>query len=145
MVDEGGAHLVAAPFDLAAEKFAPGGADDEAMILSNNHVLADENRGRQGDRILQPGRLDGGRPPRDVAARLSRFVRLKQRGNTVDAAVAEVQGGIEYFYDWIEGLGAITGVRVDALDDGAGEDRCVPEPTGCLNTFGLNTSRSVVV
>ena len=32
----------------------------EVFILSNNHVLADTDQGRQGDPILQPGPSDGG-------------------------------------------------------------------------------------
>lgn len=43
------------------------------LILSNNHVLADSNRGRAGDAILQPGPADGGTPA-DALARLDRFV-----------------------------------------------------------------------
>jgi hypothetical protein len=45
-------------------------------VLSNNHVLADENRGKRGDRILQPGTFDSGRS-RDRIGELGRFVRLK--------------------------------------------------------------------
>ena len=33
------------------------------LMVSNNHVLADENRGRFGDPIIQPGRADGGANP----------------------------------------------------------------------------------
>ncbi|HID88817.1 MAG TPA: hypothetical protein EYP52_03805 [Anaerolineae bacterium] len=33
---------------------------EEIFLLSNNHVLADLNRGRPGDPILQPGTADGG-------------------------------------------------------------------------------------
>ena len=32
----------------------------DLMILSNNHVLADTNRGSRGDPIIQPARFDGG-------------------------------------------------------------------------------------
>jgi hypothetical protein len=32
----------------------------QVMILSNNHVLANSNEGKQGDAILQPGAYDGG-------------------------------------------------------------------------------------
>ena len=32
----------------------------ELFILSNNHVLADTNRGKSTDRIIQPGKHDGG-------------------------------------------------------------------------------------
>ena len=64
-------------------------------ILSNNHVLANSNNARIGDPILQPGPYDGGSLPRDIIARLSRFItiRFKAPGyapiNYVDAAIAE--------------------------------------------------------
>jgi len=32
----------------------------DVFILSNNHVLADSNNGKQGDAIWQPGKYDGG-------------------------------------------------------------------------------------
>lgn len=44
------------------------------FILSNNHVLADTNRGQPGDPILQPGPYDGGRLPDDAIAVLEAFV-----------------------------------------------------------------------
>jgi hypothetical protein len=59
------------------------------MILSNNHVLANSNSARFGDSIIQPGRHDGGRSPRDRIAILERFVPLQfgpGRVNYVDAA-----------------------------------------------------------
>lgn len=69
-------------------------------ILSNNHVLANCNDARIGDPILQPGPYDGGAIPRDVIARLSRFVPIKWKTptsapcNYVDAAIAQGE-----FYD----------------------------------------------
>ncbi len=45
----------------------------EAVILSNNHVLANSNAAEKGDAILQPGPYDGGRP-QDAIARLADFV-----------------------------------------------------------------------
>ncbi len=66
-------------------------------IVSNNHVLADENRAARGDPILQPAAADGGRRKRDVVARLDRFVKLRRRGsNTVDAALAVLEAGLSY-------------------------------------------------
>jgi hypothetical protein len=44
--------------------------------LSNNHVLADENRVTTGAGVVQPGTLDGGRNA-DRVARLTRYVPLK--------------------------------------------------------------------
>src|SRR3989449_10313618 len=43
------------------------------VILSNNHVLANQNAGRVGDPILQPGPADGGRLQATIA-RLLDFV-----------------------------------------------------------------------
>lgn len=73
------------------------GIPDKFYILSNNHVLADENRASIGDPILQPGPLDGGKFPKDQIAVLSRFVPitfyppvpLNEQNNLVDAAIAE--------------------------------------------------------
>lgn len=53
----------------------------ERFILSNNHVLANSSNGKDGrasagDPILQPGSYDGGKPDRDVIARLERFIPL---------------------------------------------------------------------
>lgn len=49
----------------------------ERVILSNNHVLANENAAAVGDPILQPGPVDGGRLPNDAIAALLAFVPLK--------------------------------------------------------------------
>ncbi|MEX0788323.1 MAG: hypothetical protein WD906_01875 [Anaerolineales bacterium] len=43
------------------------------LILSNNHVLANNNAASPGDAILQPGAIDGGRDPLDRIAQLERF------------------------------------------------------------------------
>lgn len=60
-------------------------------ILSNNHVLADENRLPIGSAIYQPGPLDGANPAKDELARLERFVPLDvAEPNRVDAAFARV-------------------------------------------------------
>lgn len=90
----------------------------QAMILSNNHVLANENKARRGERILQPGHADGGRQPRDVVGRLGKFVRLKRRGNAVDAATATLEEGIAYDSATLQGLGKISGLRHDPLEAG---------------------------
>lgn len=58
-------------------------------IISNNHVLANENRGVRGDAILQPGSYDGGSPA-DKIAELDDFIRIDFYGiNRVDAAIAK--------------------------------------------------------
>jgi len=56
--------------------FAEDKKDGEVVIVSNNHVLANENKAKNGDSILQPGPYDGG-TSNDVIAKLKRFVPLK--------------------------------------------------------------------
>ncbi len=60
------------------------------FILSNNHVLANENALPLGSPIFQPGLLDGGVAPADRIARLTRFVKIRTlpADNQVDAAIA---------------------------------------------------------
>lgn len=60
------------------------------FILSNNHVLANENALPLKSPIFQPGLLDGGVAPADRIARLERFVRIRKlpADNHVDAAIA---------------------------------------------------------
>ncbi len=37
--------------------------DGQLVLLSNNHVIANENQSRRGDHIYQPGVFDGGKAP----------------------------------------------------------------------------------
>ena len=62
----------------------------DLFVLSNNHVLANENALPIGSPIFQPGLLDGGSPTSDRIARLRRFVRIRRLpvNNRVDAAIA---------------------------------------------------------
>lgn len=52
----------------------------ERLILSNNHVLANENDAETGDAILQPGPADGGGVAQDTLATLLRFIPLHYEG-----------------------------------------------------------------
>lgn len=71
-------------------------AGGPTYVLSNNHVLANENAAKTGDAILQPGPYDHG-VAADQMATLSSFVRLRVRGaNTVDAAIARLSAGISF-------------------------------------------------
>jgi len=70
--------------------------DDETLyILSNSHVLADEGTGAVGDRVIQPGKYDGGAAPGDVIAELSQWIPFQFTStgypNTVDASIAKVK------------------------------------------------------
>jgi hypothetical protein len=60
----------------------------DALLLSNNHVLADSNRGQPGDAILQPGTADGGSEPDDVIAVLERFGEIQFTRQPATCALA---------------------------------------------------------
>jgi len=48
----------------------------KTLMLSNNHVFADENAAALDDAILQPGPYDGGSNPADKVATLERYMRI---------------------------------------------------------------------
>lgn len=74
--------------------------DGDPVILSNNHVLACENKAKIGDPIYQPGPFDAGSanlnftgwndPISDLPyiATLKRFVSMTKEGNVTDSAIA---------------------------------------------------------
>jgi hypothetical protein len=64
-------------------------------VLSNNHVLANEDLAKTGDRVLQRAAYDGGRQPSERIARVRFWIKLKKTGtNFADAAIAELDKGI---------------------------------------------------
>ena len=67
----------------------------ERLILSNNHVLANNNQAQIGDAILQPGRADGGKVTADTFASLLRFepIRFTESAATCDVATTFAQFG----------------------------------------------------
>jgi hypothetical protein len=75
--------------------------DGSVRILSNNHVLADENQGVEGDDIVQPGTIDGGVMPGDRVGSLDRFIDLQTgaAANLVDCALAAIDDGVETVTD----------------------------------------------
>jgi hypothetical protein len=62
--------------------------DGEPFILSNNHVLADMNDGKQGDAILQPGAADNGTID-DCVATLADYVPIDFGTSPPECSVAE--------------------------------------------------------
>jgi endonuclease G len=74
------------------------------MILSNWHVLVGDWAGRPGQRIYQPGRLDGGTAA-DTVATLTRDAMAE----SLDAAVATLTGARELVNDQLD-LGPVGGV-----------------------------------
>jgi hypothetical protein len=96
----------------------------KTCILSNNHVLANENSAQSGDAVLQRGRFDGGRAPAERVAELESFVGLRTTGaNLVDAAVAEVEDGVDFDRTLLRDLlnpgnGKLSGLGPATLDEG---------------------------
>jgi hypothetical protein len=62
---------------------------NDVFALSNNHVYADENQASIGDKVLQPGPIDGGINPGDAIGTLFDFEPINFGGNNIiDAAIA---------------------------------------------------------
>jgi hypothetical protein len=83
---------------------------DGVRLLSNNHVLADEDRARQGDPIVQPARYDGGTAPGDAIGHLDEVEPLALgQPNAMDAATARLVEGVD-FDPSVPGIGSLAGV-----------------------------------
>lgn len=88
-------------------------------ILSNNHVLANENRGRKGDAVLQAGPFDGGKKGKDTVGVLDKYVRLDRAGtNLVDAALATVLDNVNFDGMTLRGIGDLNGLGGSVVDVG---------------------------
>ena len=76
--------------------------DGDHVLLTNNHVAANENDAQEGDPIFQPGIMDAGgieknwkgwQEPVDklpYMATLKKFMHLNKSGNTHDSAIATI-------------------------------------------------------
>jgi hypothetical protein len=99
--------------------FVRSGSSSALYILSNNHVLADENRYPKGGHIVQPGTLDGGSPTADRVAKLTRFVRLEtEKVNFVDCAIAKLNSGVQADVHKLRGIGTLAGQHSGDLQVG---------------------------
>ncbi len=92
------------------------GDEDGVYILSNNHVLADCDRGNIGDLILEPGPDDGGKFD-DPIAELSDFEPI-MHGNiaTIDAAIAKLLNPDSVTRD-IAGIGNVQSPTMQAAEN----------------------------
>lgn len=79
--------------------------DNHPVVLSNNHVYANENKASAGDLIYQPGPYDSGKTNLDMVgwnnptsspyfATLKDFVAMNPQGNTQDSAIAKIHDSI---------------------------------------------------
>jgi len=86
------------------------------VILSNDHVLANENNAKAGDPILQAGSYDGGKRPKDVIAKLTNWVKLVlNRPSLLNAAIAAVEKSVAIEPSDYKGIGTLKGVHHDTL------------------------------
>jgi S1-C subfamily serine protease len=98
--------------------------DGRTFILSNNHVLANEDLAKANDPILQRASLDGGRHPTDRVGDLQRWVRLRSQGsNLVDAALASIAPHVEFDPYLLQGIfkgknARLAGLGPAVLEDG---------------------------
>jgi hypothetical protein len=87
-------------------------------LLSNNHVLADEDRGKKGDAILQPGAYDGGRNPGDRIGTLDAAVKLKKTGvNVVDCALAALAPKVTFRAATLTGVGTLSAAAAPPVEE----------------------------
>ena len=116
-------------------------------LLTNNHVIADENRNAIGSPIAQPGTLDGGHFPNDTIAALGKMVKLKATGiNFVDAAIGDIYEGVDIDTRTIGNLGDLSGQEgdIDALPANATlhrVGRTTGQRKGRLRAFELDNVR----
>jgi hypothetical protein len=76
---------------LGCQVLRSGSCHTDYFVLSNNHVLANQNLALIYDPIIQPGAYDGGIVPRDTVAQLQDFepiVMSATASNIMDAAIA---------------------------------------------------------
>ncbi|MGJ5819944.1 hypothetical protein [Paludibaculum fermentans] len=112
--------------------------DSDILILSNNHVLADENRGKGDDPIVQPCIADGGLVAEDVVAKLHHSTPLTPRKvNLFDCALAKLADGIPFDPRDLAKLGKLRGTRQEPPEIGASVGK-VGRTTG--STRGIITA-----
>jgi hypothetical protein len=110
-------------------------------ILSNNHVLARQDRAAVGEDISQPGLIDNGCRP---ATRVADFTKAVTLGNNVDCAVAALRAGRMDSTGFIEGYGGPPSSTIAAPSVGmavAKSGRTTGHTTGTIGS--INTSVNV--
>lgn len=120
-------------------------AASKRFILSNNHVLANENQLPLGSQIFQPGLLDGGNPAADQVARLSKFVPISPTThNLVDCAIAELTNAALADAVFLPKVGALSKVAPIAATPGMGVEK-VGRTTGYTqgNVFDVQATIKV--
>ena len=114
------------------------------FILSNNHVLANVNKAKRGQLIVQPGLVDTEcqKIASDAVATFSRTVKIKfgKARNTIDAAIAAVLPG-DVSADILNIGGIASAVATPGVGMAVkkmGRSTCLT--TGTISAVGVNTS-----
>ncbi len=114
----------------------------EILVLSNNHVLANENAAIAGDAILQPGTLVGGNLARSTIGKLKRFVKLKKTGtNLVDCAISSIKSNTTYRKNALGSFGRLVGLGPEFPAKATKVHkvgRTTGETTGLITAFELD-------
>lgn len=80
-------------------------------MLTNNHVIADENGNSSGDPVIQQGTLDGGSRSANLVGELWRYIKLRKNAtNTVDAALGAIYDDVDIDALTIGTLGDLKGI-----------------------------------
>jgi hypothetical protein len=110
-------------------------------ILSNNHILADQDQATVGDNISQPGLVDTGCQPATTVANFTTAVPL---GNNVDCAIAAVISGEMNSTGFIQGIGTISSSVVTTPAVGLAVEKSGRTTGTTTGTIGsINTSVNV--
>lgn len=110
-------------------------------VLSNNHVLADENEAEVGDAVVQPGVYDGGSARRHRVGKVRRMVTLKRGTNLVDCATCLVDEGVAVDPTTLRGVGTLCGLGAaeDMIDAPVGKiGRTTGVTQGMVTAFELD-------
>jgi hypothetical protein len=108
-------------------------------VLSNNHILARQDRAAAGEDISQPGLVDNNCSTPPIVADFTTAVPL---GNNVDAAIAQVRAGQMDATGYIEDVGLLlTNVRPPSVGlPVAKSGRTTGGTTGTLTSINTNVN-----
>ena len=115
----------------------------DVLAISNNHVWAKENAGNRGDPLVQPSRLDGGDPSKDVVFTLADFIPIGFTGaqNTVDVAVATPVSYADVYMS-ILNIGGVAGKGIPEVNE---KVKKMGRTTGVTEGTVIDTSATVKV
>lgn len=90
--------------------------DSYTYILSNNHVIANQNQAKRWDKICQPGTYDGGSTDNDQVATLQKWITIQEKNNLVDAAIAMTSE--DENHSSLDELGKLNGMYEEEIEPG---------------------------